>query len=242
MSYHNNDEFTKFQYILDNFSKLASIHEPFEFLFVHSIEKKVRTDFAHRFFAHKDDPSQKKWQHSGTEWFDVANYISQEVDCKCWFWWEPDVCPVRRDCFDFFMSMWKQDCQIMGYRVKDGKWGMKNKINGVAFYGRHFADYIRPYFNLEGTSDTRKAFHKKTEKGIFVELNRWYSLVHHEGPLLLTPDLRIVHGIKDNSLLKQIVTGQKTYPMASHIRRSIRNRLKILYFNYIAYKKYPPES
>jgi hypothetical protein len=242
MPYHNDQELEFFQFIIDHLTDFVEINIPFEFLFIHSIDKRIRTDFEHTFFAHRDDPAMKKWQHIAAEWFDVANHISENIDCKCWFWWEHDVLPVKKDCFDFFMSMWTESCQVMGYRVKDRKWGMKHKINGAAFYGKQYADYIRPFFSLEGTFDTRKAFNRKSEKGIFVELNRWYSLIHHEGPLLLTPAIRMVHGVKNRSLANQVLKGEKYYPVVSRIHRLIRNRLKVFYLNYISSKKYPPES
>ncbi len=242
-AYHNDGEFNRFQFILDHWAKLLDIKMPFQFLFVKSIDRDLRTDFGHRFLEHRDPPDLKKFQCIGQEWAMVAEYIENSVDCKYWFWWEHDVVPVRRDCFDFFVQKWSPSCRIMGYRVRDNKWGMKNRINGVALYSRDYWSFIKPCFNLLGTSDTRREFNRK-DKGQYVEINDWYALLHHEGRLFLTPSLRLVHGVQNDLLMKQVLTGKGPYPVVSERYRKIRNALTV--FKHLClrsgYRQYLPEA
>jgi len=235
MAYCNENEFTRFQFILDHWEQLVEMKSPFKFLFVTSIDKKLTTHYEHSFFNYKESPEIKNYEQQITlEWSKIAKYIADNIDCKYWFWWEWDVVPVKKDCFEFFIGFWTEQCQIMGYRAKDNMWGMRNKINGVAIYSKNYWKYIEPYFNLKGTFDTRKSFSKRTEKNVFVELNKWYCLRHHEGSLMLTPNIRIVHGIKDYSLLDQILGVANKYVMTSDFSRTIKNMQKIFYLNFIS--------
>lgn len=239
-AYHNDCEFDRFQYILDHWEQLVNMQRPFQFLFVKSIDRDLQTRFKHLFLEHKDPLDLKKFQCIGQEWAMVAEFIENTIDCTYWFWWEFDVLPVKKDCFDFFIQKWTPSCRIMGYRVRDNKWGMKHRINGVALYARDYWSYIKPYFNLVGTSDTRKAFHK--EEKVYVEINKWYSLVHHEEKLFLTPILRLVHGIRDDSLLTQVLTGAGPHPMVSHLYRRLRNTVTVVRHEWRGYQDFPPEA
>jgi hypothetical protein len=212
IAYHTPAEFERFQFILDHWTELVDMQSPFSFLFVDSIGRKLNAAYEHRTLTYKDPPDLKHFQCVSREWAFVAKHIADEIDCEQWFWWEQDVLPVRKDCFDFFLRFWTGSCRIMGYHVKDNMWGMRHKINGAAFYARNYWRYVEPHFDLSGTFDTRTAFDAKTQAGAFVELNRWYGLCHHEGALRLTPSLRLVHGIKDDSLIRQVLCGESTYP------------------------------
>ncbi|HPX56457.1 MAG TPA: hypothetical protein PK425_07960 [Syntrophales bacterium] len=240
-AYHHDREVDRFQFILDHWAQLLNLEHPFQFLFVKSTDRDLRTPFKHLLLEHKDPLNLKRSQCVSQEWAMVAQLIENTVECDYWFWWEYDVLPVKKDCFDFFIRKWTPSCRIMGYRVRDNKWGMKHRINGVALYARDYWSYIKSYFNLLGTFDTRKAFHND-ENDLFVETNDWYSLVHHEERLFLTPSLRLVHGIRDDSLIKQILTGTGPYPMVSELNRKIRNKLTVLKHEYRGYKRYPPET
>lgn len=240
-AYHNDREFDRFQFILDHWQDLVDMRFPFQFLFVKTIERDLQTRFKHRFFKYQDQLDLKKFQRIAQEWASVSMFIESNIDCKCWFWWEPDVLPVKKDCFDYLIQKWTPSCRIMGYRVRDNKWGMKHRMNGVAFYAKDYWSYIKPHFNLLGTFDARKAFHED-EKDVFVELNDWYALVPHEEKLLLTPNLRLVHGVRDDSLIRQVLTGTQTYPMVSDLHRRIRNSLKVLWLECRGYKKFRPEA
>lgn len=241
-AYHKDSEFERYQFILDNWEKFLDMKTPFQFLFVKSLDRDLQTHFKHQFIERKDPPDLKKFQCIGQEWAMVAEYIENHIDCKCWFWWEHDVLPVKKDCFDFFMRKWTPSCLIMGYRVKDNKWGMRKKINGVALYGRNYWSFIKPCFNLIGTADTRKAFGRK-ERGLYVEINKWYALKQHEEALFLTPALRLVHGVHDDSLINQVLTGIGPYPVVSNLHRKIRSTLKVLHHKYkrSGYVKHRPE-
>lgn len=127
-AYHKDSEFERYQFILDNWEKFLDMKTPFQFLFVKSIDRDLQTHFKHQFIERKDPPDLKKFQCIGQEWAMVAEYIESHIDCKCWFWWEHDVLPVKKDCFDFFMRKWTPSCLIMGYRVRDNKWGMRKKL------------------------------------------------------------------------------------------------------------------
>jgi hypothetical protein len=228
-AYYNNHEFDRFQFILDNWEHLVDMKSPFKFLFVKSIDRYLRTEFEHQYLEYKDPSCLKGSQRVAQKWAAVSQLIESAIDCKYWFWWESDALPVKRDCFEFFTQKWTPSCRIMGYRVRDNKWGMKHRINGVALYARDYWSYIKPHFNLAGSFDTRKAFHNK-ENDLFVEINDWYSLLHHEGKLLLTPNLRLVHGIHDDSLINQVLTGNGPYPIVSNQHRRIHNSLKVLWY------------
>jgi hypothetical protein len=242
-AYHNDGEFNRFQFILDHWEQLLDMKIPFQFLFVKSIDRDLRTRFRHQFLERRDPPDLKKFQCIGQEWAMVAQYIESSVDCTHWFWWEQDVVPVQRDCFDFFIRKWTPSCRIMGYRVRDNKWGMKNRINGVALYARDYWSFIKPYFNLLGTSDTRKEFGRK-DKGLYVEINDWYALLHHEGRLVLTPSLRLVHGVRDDQLMEQVLTGNGPVPVVTEQYRKLRNAWVVVKHKYrrSGYRRYRPEA
>jgi hypothetical protein len=229
MAYHNDKELETFQIILDNWEKLLEMKMRFKFLFVESVGRRISTHYDHVFLRYDDShlTETNSQMRVSLEWSLVARYIEKHIDCSYWFWWEPDVLPVRRDCFEKFMSLSHDRCQIMGYRVRDNLWGMRNKIGGVALYVKDYWSYMQPFFDLNGTFDTRRTFERKKDGGVFVELNKWYALVHHEGRLRLTPGLRLVHGIKNNSLLNQIIHGETNYPVVSDFRRAAMNKWKV---------------
>ncbi len=226
MAYHNEREIERFQVILDNWEKLVEMKTPFKFLFVGPVEGAISTNYDHVFLQYDESPLTEadSQMRVSLEWSFVARHVETHIDCRYWFWWEPDVLPVRRDCFEKFLGLSREGCQIMGYRVRDNLWGMRNKIGGVAFYAKDYWSHMQPYFNLDGTFDTCRTFEGKKDGNVFVELNDWYALVHHEGGLRLTPGLRLVHGIKDNSLLEQIIHGRKYYPIVWDLSRSAMNR------------------
>lgn len=231
MAYHNQREFEAFQFILEHWSDLVEMRSPFKFLFVKSYHRDIQTGHEHSVLEYQDPPEMtKRCQLINRQWSVVARHIWQSVECKCWFWWEHDVLPVRKDCFEFFMQKWTNKCQIMGYRVKDKLFGMHKRINGVAFYARDYWRFMEPYFNLDTFFDRLRPFGRK-DRRLFVELNKWYFLAHHEGPVVLTPRMRLVHGVKDHSLRDQIVNGTRNYPVHSDLRRTIRGRLKVVYVN-----------
>lgn len=234
MPYCNEYEREKFQLIVDNWDRIVEMRSPFRILFVKTIDTRVATGLEHSFLDYRDpDGLPDSWAlRVSTEWAQVARHIEDSVDCKYWFWWEHDALPVRQDCFEFFLRLWSGDrCRIMGYKVKDNECGMRNKINGVAIYSKHYWSYIKPYFNLNGGFDNNKVFCSKAEKDAFVELNKWYSLVQHEGRLLLTPNLRLVHGIKDHSLVNHVLGKGGAYPVVSDSYRAMRNALTVSYLN-----------
>jgi len=240
MAYHNEREFALFQELLSRWDDLVEMSSPFRFLFVSSLDCRLTTDFDHSFLYHEDPPDTKKWACVALEWFRVARYIEESMDCDAWLWWESDVLPVRRDAFDFFLSMWSDGCKIAGYRVRDRKWGMKRRINGVAFYARDYWSFIKPVFNLDGTFDTRRTFTDQ-DRGRFVELNRWYALVHHEEKLRLTPEIRLVHGVRDRSLLDQILNGVQHYPVVPTWYRAVVNLFNIWRLEVYRPRRYRPE-
>lgn len=239
-AYHNDREFDRFQFILDRWEHLVDMHHPFHFLFVNSIDRNLQTKFKHRFLQYEDPPDLKKFQRVAQEWAIVARFIENTIDCKCWLWWESDVLPVKKDCFNYLLQLWTPSCRIMGYRVRDNKWGMKHRINGVAFYARDYWSYIKPHFNLVGTFDTRKAFHKD-ESNLFVEINDWYVSLHHEEKIFLTPSIRLVHGVRDESLINQVLTGKGPYQRVSNLYRKIRNAFTVLKNECRGYKDCPQE-
>ncbi|MBM3860948.1 MAG: hypothetical protein FJ395_15050 [Verrucomicrobia bacterium] len=228
MPYHSAEERERFQLILERWNELVKMEMPFSFLYVGPSAGPISARFPHACLFHDDVKPLKRFQHIAQKWADVAEYVQHNVDCRCWFWWEPDVLPVKKDCFEFLLHFWGGQTEIMGYHVKDNKWGMKNCINGVAFYSKRYWSYIRPRFNLNGTFDTRKQFDPDTENDRFVALNKWYALVHHEKRLRLTPSLRLVHGIKDSSLLDQLLHGTRRFPCVPDLYRDTRNRLRLL--------------
>ena len=240
-AYHNDREYDRFQYILDHWDRLVDMQTPFRFLFVKSINRELRTAFSYDHLDHQDPPDLKKFQQVSSEWAMVARFIEGRMDCDQWFWWESDVLPVRKDCFDFLLKKWTRSCQIMGYRVKDNKWGMQNCMNGVAFYSRDYWSCVKPYYSLFGTFDTRRPF-RDDEQELFVDISPWYALTHHEGKLLLTTSLRLVHGIRDDSLISQMLTGSGPYPVVSSLRRKIRNRFNLWRLERRGYHNHPPES
>ncbi len=227
MSYHTEKERTRFQSILDHWDDLVEMERPFQFLFIDSLGSPLRTSLPHHSIPYLDPAGLSRGELISAEWAYVARYISEQVDCDCWFWWEGDVLPVRKDCFEFFMKLWNPERLIMGYHIKDNRWQMRNMINGVAFYAKDFWSFLKPHFNPAITFDRQRAFTKKKDGERFVELNRWYALCQHEGTLLLTPSLRLVHGIKDDSLLRQIVEGVETYPLQYDATRAVWCSLKV---------------
>lgn len=182
----------------------------------------------------------KPFQCVSRQWARVAEYVERNVDCRCWFWWEWDALPVRPDCFEFLLSLWGPQTQIMGYHVQDNKWGMRHCINGVAFYSRQYWSYIQSYFNFNGTFDSRKKFDPQTEEQQFVALNKWYALVHHEKRLRLTPSLRLVHGVKDTSLLDQVLGGRRRFRYLPDWYRTMRNRLRVFSLSLRPWSLPPP--
>ena len=240
-AYHNDQECDRFQFILDHWNQLVDLGTPFRFLFVKSIDRELLTSFDYDQLDYQDPPDLKKFQRVAAEWAAVARFVENRLMCDQWLWWEPDVLPVQKDCFDFLLRKWTPSCRIMGYRVRDNKWGMRNCMNGVALYSRDYWSYIEPHFSLAGTFDTRKPF-MDDERDLFVEINAWYALVHHERKLLLTPSLRLVHGIRDDSLIRQVLTGVGPYPMIGSLRRKIRNYLKVLHLDRKGYHDCLPES
>jgi hypothetical protein len=231
MAYHNQHEYEAFQFILDHWSQLLEMKSPFKFLFVNCLDKELLTSFEHSFIEHQDTPGLKRWQNVSKEWAHVARYVAEQIDCTYWFWWEHDVLPVRKDCIEFFLERWHDQCQIMGYRVKDSQYGMRSRINGVAFYAKDYWKFMEPHFDINRPFDTNRHFCEKRDGNTYVELNKWYCLVHHEGPLMLTPNVRLVHGVKDHSLRDQIVYGADNYRPVSVLYRNVRNWLKIIYSN-----------
>jgi hypothetical protein len=220
MSYHSSKELQRFQLILDHWTELVEMTMPFKFLFVDCIGERLQTSFEHRFLEYRDFEGRSKDLSITLEWAYDARYISENVDCDCWFWWETDVLPVRKDCFTFLMKHWNQERLIMGYHVRDNRWGMRNRINGSAFYSKHYWKAVEPRFNPEITFDRQMVYRKKKDKDRFLALNKWYALTHHEDRLLLTKNLRIVHGIKDESLIRQVLDGVEKYPAASDVTRA----------------------
>ena len=245
MAYHSRTEWERFRRILDHWHELVEMKSPFRFLFVESIGEILRTDFSHDVLKHKDAPELKRFQKIAEEWAFVARHVEENMDCTCWFWWEPDVLPVQKDCFEFFRQRWNSACQIMGYHVKDNQWGMRHRINGVAFYARDNWSHFATCFDTSQTFDTCKRFDPKSDQNCFVELNRWYCLGHHEvspsHPFMLTPNLRLVHGIKDESLLEHMLGQRKRFPMRSDAWRALRYRFKLLLFQLRLRKMSPPE-
>jgi hypothetical protein len=223
MACHNRKELERFQLILDHWEHLVELNTSFQFLFVGSMGKQLRSRLPHRHLDYQDSPGLKRFQCVSHEWATVARFIEESVDCTCWFWWEWDVLPVRRDCFGFLLQRWTNHCRIMGYHVKDNTWGMRNKINGVAFYARDYWSFIQPVYNDTGTFDTRVTY--DPDGSDCVVLNPWYGLCHHEHPFVLTPALRLVHGIKNDTLFRQIVHGEKLYPVVSEPFRRFLNRV-----------------
>ena len=245
MAYHNRMERERFQRILDHWHELVEMKSPFRFLFVDSLGEKLQTDFPHDVLEYKDLPLLKRFQRTAWKWAFVAQYVEENMDCTCWFWWEWDVLPVQKDCFEFFRQRWTGSCRVMGYHVKDNKWGMRHRINGVAFYARDYWSYFAPSFDAARTFDTCKRFDPKTDRNCFVELNRWYCLVQHEisssFPFALTPGLRLVHGIKNESLLEHMLGERKHFAVRSDTWRALRYRFKLLLTQLRLRKVQPPE-
>lgn len=240
MAYHGDRELDRFQEILSRWDDLLEMRSPFRFLFVSALDRKPTTAFDHSFLHHEDPPDTKRWKCVALEWARVARHVEESVDCDAWFWWETDVLPVRRDAFDFFLSLWTERCKIAGYRVRDRKWGMKRRINGVALYARDYWSFVKPCFNLDGTFDTRRPY-LDAERDRFVELNRWYALVHHEERLRLTPELRLVHGIRDRSLLEQVLGGARRYRVFPGWYRAAVNRANAWRLEFYRPRRYEPE-
>ena len=240
MAYHNDREFDIFQEILSRWDDLVELSFPFRFLFVSALDRRLSTGFQHSFLNYEDPPDTKRWVCVALEWSRVARYIEESMDCDAWLWWESDVLPVRRDAFDLFLSMWTDGCKIAGYRVRDRKWGMKQCMNGVAFYARDYWSFLRPAFNLDGTFDTRRPF-PDSERAQYIELNRWYALVHHEEKLRLTPEIRLVHGVRDRSLLEQILGGKQSYQVVPAWFRVVVNRLNVWRLELYRPKRYRPQ-
>ena len=240
-AYHNEREYDRFQFILDHWDRLVEMRTPFRFLFVKSMDRELRTSFGCDHLDYQDPPGLKKFQRVAEEWATVARHIEKHVACDQWLWWESDVLPTRKDGFEFLLSKWTSTCQVMGYRVKDNKWGMKNCMNGVAFYACNYWSLVAPYFSLAGTFDPRRSFQDE-EHELFVDISPWYALVHRGGRLLLTPDLCLVHGIRDDSLFKQVLTRAGPYPVVSNFRRRIRNSFKAWRLDRRGYHRYLPEA
>ena len=234
-SYHDQKEFVRIQRILDSLEQLLDLRFFFEILFSTTTSLTPQTCYPFNVLRHVDPPGEKTRRHIEMavtfEWMAVARYVQTCSDCDCWFWWEWDVLPVRRDCFMFFMSMWSEETLIMGFHVLDAQYNMKHRINSVAFYSRNYWSFFQPHFEQNPLPfDQVVKFDKKQTKH-FIPLNRWFSLIHHERKLLLTLSIRIVHGVKDESLLEQVL-GQKThFETYSDFIRKLRYRIIVLLIN-----------
>ena len=222
LTYHTTKEFNQFQEILDSWDELLDISFNYEILFSTTIDPVPRTTIPFKVLRHVDPPGDFRARVSH-EWAFVAQHIERYVECACWFWWEADVLPVRPDCFTFFLQLWTPETQIMGYYVRDWRWNMHHKMNGVAFYSKHYWSFISADFAGSQLSfDQIRAFSPGKDQHIFVALNRWYVMLSHDSGLVLTPDLRLVHGIKDRTLLEQIRGGRVVYPRGSQAYRTLR--------------------
>lgn len=227
MSYHDGPSAERFQLILDHWDDLVEMASPFHILFTGPTEYRLRTELPHSYFHYVEPPDEKKFRRVSRKWATIAQHVEENVECTCWFWWEPDVVPVKKDCFEFFLRLWGDQTRIMGFHVKDKMWGMYHCINGAAFYSKRYWSYLQPWFSFEATFDTRKPFNPRTERAEFVELNRWYALVHHEKRLRLTPAMRLVHGIKDTTLLEQLLEGNRNYPVVPGWYRALHYQERV---------------
>jgi hypothetical protein len=245
MAYHSRREFDQYRRILDHWEELVEMNSPFRILFVDSIGEKIRTHLPHDTIEYADPPGLRRHQCINLKWAFVARHVEEARDCALWFWWEADALPVRRDCFEFFKGLWRGSHRIMGYHVKDDMWGMRHRINGVAFYARDYWSYFQPSYDPAKTFDTCKRFDPRADRAHFAELNRWYGLVFHEKssrrPFILSPGLRLVHGIKDESLLEHVLGRHRHFPVRSDAYRAVRNRYRWLAANWGLKNIPPPE-
>ncbi|HYC55940.1 MAG TPA: hypothetical protein VEL28_13480 [Candidatus Binatia bacterium] len=231
MAYHSRRELDRFQRILDHWDELVEMRTPFTLLLVRTIDEELRTDLPRIDLRRSEDASRPSLELVAEEFLEICRYVEDNLECRCWFWWEHDVLPVRKDCFDFFLRRWRAGTSIMGYRVRDRLWNMKNRINGVAFYSRTYWSHLKPHIRPSQAFDTWRTYTRRADGRSFVELNRWYALVHHEKHLYLTPSLRLVHGISDDTLFEDLVGGTRHHRRVSrpyralrlHVRRALLN-------------------
>ena len=159
----------------------------------------------------------------------VAQHINDSIDCDCWFWWEWDVLPIKKDCFAFLLQYWTEEAIIMGYHVQDYAYNMRHKINSVAFYDKHYWTFFHPYFERNPIPFDQVVKFSSENSKLFVPLNKWFLLLHHEKDYILTPSIRLIHGVKDDRMLEQLLGKTVHYKTYSDLYRRFRYTLIILF-------------
>ncbi len=232
---HSEFELACFQRILDSWSEL--IDAPFEFslLFSTTLGKVPVTKFPHQTIAWVDRPGLSSQANVSLEWARVARFIRDNLECDCWFWWEWDVYPVRRDCFSFFLEKWTPSTQIMGYRHKDRFYAMKGKVNGASFYSRDFISHLDAELISQGTNfDVVRTYsEEEVARGVAIPLNDWYCMTQTEGKTVISPETRLVHGEKSADFWDKVLErpprrSLRSYTTSERLRR-FRLRIRLVF-------------
>ena len=209
--YHNDEEFFRYQLILNNWKKLTKSNLSFKFLFVTTMKDKfLKTDFQHEYLELSEPKPLVYPKNVSLIWIIVCKHISDNIDCKYWFWWEHDMCPIKRDWLDFFDSKWKNNItKIMGSFVTDAVDPSITYINGGSFYDKDYwkfihEDYLKykDHFQNNRGFDAIK-FYKRDDKNIVI-LNDWYNMITSDG-FFIIKGKKFIHGIKNDTLIQLVL-------------------------------------
>ncbi len=136
--------------------------------------------------------------------------------------------PVKRDCFNFLLRQWRADLNIMGYRMRHYVFSRPayhhdNIVNGAAFYAKKFWSFIKSKQDTEVVFDNWTTYEDGNAQ--CVDLNEWYLCLFNEYQLDITPSIRLVHGIKDDSLLDRVLRPAGNLITVSDTFRAITTHL-----------------
>lgn len=221
MAIHTEAELRFFQRVLDSWDRLLETKFSFSILISTTLEQVPRTSLPHRVLRWTDDPALGTQTNVSLEWAAVAKLIRDELDCTCWFWWEWDAVPLRRDCFSHCLDQWTSGTQAMGYWVRDNLFNMRGRINGVAFYAREYLDSVDAREIAPGKNfDHLRAWtDAEVESGALVPLNEVYCLHHHEMRMNLSAETRLLHGQPGEETLNEVLGGTLQARFVSEAKR-----------------------
>jgi hypothetical protein len=174
------------------------------------LKEYIRHDGFQHQYLNLEEPKDLEYPKSiSLIWLLVCRYIQENIDCKYWFWWEHDMCPISNDWLDYFDALWNKKTKIMGSFVTDSVNPEITYINGGAFYAKDYWNYIhndylkyRDYFRNNRGFDAIKLY-KKDDPAIVI-LNDKYNMITSDG-FFKVKGKKFIHGVKNDVLIKLVL-------------------------------------